>query len=159
MNGKKKLRKRITAFLMTLVMVMTLVMSVEPMEVRAAYTRNYTPGTPMVFNDGDNASKIYKGAGNYFFVKFTSDTPTVKADDDTYTFSGTKIREGKKDSFTLSNGAGTYVVFSNMSGVGQGHVMSVCYVTPYTVTFKYSNGGTEEKNYISISILIIIITL
>ena len=36
MNGKKKLRKRITAFLMTLVMVMTLVMSVEPMRVRAA---------------------------------------------------------------------------------------------------------------------------
>ena len=63
MNGKKKLRKRITAFLMTLVMVMTLVMSVEPMEVRA-YTGNYTPGTPMEFNDGDNASKIYKGYRN-----------------------------------------------------------------------------------------------
>ena len=43
MNGKKKLRKRITAFLMTLVMAMTLVMSVEPMRVRAA---SYSPGNP-----------------------------------------------------------------------------------------------------------------
>ena len=145
MNGKKKLRKRITAFLMTLVMVMTLVMSVEPMEVRAAWMRNYKPGTPMVFNDGGNASTIYKSGGNYFFVKFTSGTPRVKADDDTYTFGSTKIRKNNTGSFTLSNGAGTYVVFSMMSSIGQGNVMSVCYVTPYTVTFKYSNGGTEEK--------------
>ncbi|MGN0495629.1 MAG: Ig-like domain-containing protein [Lachnospiraceae bacterium] len=40
MKYGKKLTKRLTAFLMSVVMVMTLVMSVEPMEVRAATTRS-----------------------------------------------------------------------------------------------------------------------
>ena len=62
MNGKKKLRKRITAFLMTLVMVMTLVMSVEPMRVMAA-TTTYKSGEGVIISskaDMDESTGIIK---------------------------------------------------------------------------------------------------
>ena len=62
MNGKKKLRKRITAFLMTLVMVMTLVMSVEPMRVRAA-TTTYKSGEGVII------SKITEMTANPGIIK------------------------------------------------------------------------------------------
>ena len=67
MNGKKKLRKRITAFLMTLVMVMTLVMSVEPMRVRAATP--YTSGCGVAIRESKdmNASSGKIKPGDIFY--------------------------------------------------------------------------------------------
>ena len=80
MNGKKKLRKRITAFLMTLVMVMTLVMSVEPMRVRAANT--YKSGNGVIISSKEDMKNSKIKIGDIFYsgsyIKTDDDTDAVK---------------------------------------------------------------------------------
>ncbi len=77
----KKLTKRLTAFLMSFVMVVSLVTIAEPMKVQAAIIFQYSPGSPLIWENGGNASKLIKVSsdGYCFFVQFP-DNPSIKAD-------------------------------------------------------------------------------
>lgn len=140
----KKLTKRLVSFLMSFVMVMSVMTITEPMKVQAAYMFKYSPGSPLIWTNGGGASQLHEWSSDVYcvFVKFP-DNPEIYADDNNYTFvySSTRTQIRKRQKGTLSLSAGLYQV-TKLSG------NTTLYIDPvesWQVTYKYINNSTSTE--------------
>lgn len=136
----KRLTKRLTAFLMSFVMVMSLVTITKPMKVQAAIIFQYSPGSPLIWENGGNASSLMKVSsdGYCFFVQFP-DNPSIKADNGDYKINSTQISRGRIGTLSLS--AGLYQVIRPTGS----NTLAVDPVESWQVTYKYINDSTSTE--------------
>lgn len=144
----KKLTKRLVAFLMSIVMALSLVTITEPMKVQAAYMFKYSPGSPLIWTNGGGASQLHEWSSDVYcvFVKFP-DNPEIYADDTRnkdftfyYSSTTTTIRNGKKGTLSLS--AGLYQV----TKTGGNTTLYIKSVETWQITYKYIDDSTSTEN-------------
>lgn len=142
----KKLTKRLTAFLMSFVMVMSLVTITKPIKVQAAYMFKYSPGSPLIWTNGGDASQLHEWSSDVYcvFVQFP-DNPEIYADDTkgfTFNYSSTQTNISYKKKGTLSLSAGLYQV----TKLGGNTKLYIDPVESWQVTYKYIDDSTSTEN-------------
>ena len=144
----KRLTKRLTAFLMSFVMVMSVMTITKPMEVQAAYMFKYSPGSPLIWTNGQGASQLHEWSSDVYcvFVKFP-DNPEIYADDTrnndfTFNYSSTSTTIKNRKTGTLTLSAGLYQVTKN----GGNTKLFIKPVETWQVTYKYIDASTSTEN-------------